>query len=269
MKTIIYFLSAGPIVYCVALAYLYFTQTAAVFPANSMNSVRPVAPIEGEITISLTANDGTKLAGRMFKPNNWDGDTIIAFHGNAHNPIGYVRFLNNTFPTKQTVAFFYRSYGESEGIPSKNLVLSDALSIFDKIVTDHKPKQVFLSGVSLGSSVASYVASNRKVNGLFLITPIDSVLNLAKAKYPYFPIKYLLRENFDNISSLKSVEVPTVLIQGRDDNTVPQKPHGLLVQNTIKNLVHHHIEPNVEHGELLDLPEMSPVMQKGFEKINN
>jgi pimeloyl-ACP methyl ester carboxylesterase len=60
------------------------------------------------------------------------------------------------------------------------------------------PAHVVLMGRSLGSGVAVHVAAKRKVGGVILVTPLDSLVNVARAHYPIFPVGLMLKHRFDS-----------------------------------------------------------------------
>src|SRR5262245_62679558 len=83
----------------------------------------------------------------------------------------------------------YRGYGESDGNPSETTLFGDALAVFDALAS--RPEidraRIVLVGRSLGSGVATYVASERPVAAVVLISPYDSMTAIARRHYPWLP----------------------------------------------------------------------------------
>jgi len=104
----------------------------------------------------------------------------------------------------------YRGYGASEGSPSERALFADALLVLDALRErpDVDPARVALVGRSLGSGVATYVAANRPVAGVALVSPYDSVTALARRQFPWLPIELLLRHPFDSRSRGKGMPKP-------------------------------------------------------------
>ena len=114
----------------------------------------------------------------------------------------------------------YRGYGDSSGRPSEQGILADALTVFDWVVAEHgvDPREVVLMGRSLGTGVAVHVASRRRVGALILVTPFDSLTNVAKAIYPFLPVERLLRHRFDSLALAPALDTPMLaMIAGRDE----------------------------------------------------
>jgi len=119
----------------------------------------------------------------------------------------------------------YRGYGDSQGKPSQKTLCRDALHIVDTIAArDTIPMDhIVLMGRSLGSGVAVYVASQRPVRGLILVTPFDSLLNVARHHYPLLPVRLLLKHPFDSATLAPAIKIPALFLIGREDTIIPNK----------------------------------------------
>jgi len=148
---------------------------------------------------------------------------VVVFHGNA----GYA--LHRTYIADGFEAlagenswsvylFEYPGYGARPGEPSEKLFQTAAATAVSSLFGDHE--QLFLVGESIGSGVASHLARrfSEKIDGLLLITPFTSLVDVGKKHYPIFPIDLLLRERFDNRAALSHYHGPVAfLIAGRDE----------------------------------------------------
>ena len=76
-------------------------------------------------------------------------------------------------------------------------------------------------GRSLGSAVASYVASKRPVAKLALVTPFDSMANVAQAHYPWLPVRWLLQDKYDQAAYLRRYQGPLLVVRAGRDDVVP------------------------------------------------
>ena len=90
----------------------------------------------------------------------------------------------------------YRGYGFSTGVSTEATLYRDALKLYDSVKSKHT--RISLGGRSLGTAVATYVAAYREVSKLALITPFDSIVNVAQGKYPVYPVHLLLHDTFDS-----------------------------------------------------------------------
>jgi pimeloyl-ACP methyl ester carboxylesterase len=97
------------------------------------------------------------------------------------------------------------------------------MRIYDTIARrpEVDPNRIALFGRSLGSGVAVYLAKHRKVAGVVLVSPFDSVTRLARRNLPFVPVDSLLKHPFDSLSLAPSIEVPMVMIVGGADRVIP------------------------------------------------
>ena len=82
---------------------------------------------------------------------------------------------------------------------------------------------IILYGESLGTGVATELASNNKFAGVILESPFTSIADAAKIYYPYLPINILLKDRYDSKNKIKKINSPILIMHGKKDNIVPQK----------------------------------------------
>jgi fermentation-respiration switch protein FrsA (DUF1100 family) len=113
----------------------------------------------------------------------------------------------------------YRGYGKSEGTPSEKGLQQDAEAAYDWIVAaGYAPKQIVIHGESLGTAVATYLAARRGSAGLILEAPMTSAKAVAGRVVPW--IGPLFVSGYDNMSRIKDVHVPLLIIHGDGDEVI-------------------------------------------------
>ncbi|KFL34205.1 MULTISPECIES: alpha/beta fold hydrolase [unclassified Sulfurospirillum] len=247
--------------YAVAMGYLYFTQNAQLFPAHL---IEKQAQISGENIerLSLHVSADAVLDGVLRTDAQSDAGLILYFGGNADDATHFVLHVK-VLQGYDVVAFNYRGYVESTGEPSEQAFFEDALKIYD---TYAKGRKVVVIGRSLGTGVATYLASKRVVDGLVLITPYDSILSLAKLKYPFFPVDLLLKNKFESVNYLPLVKAQIAVIEVEHDTIIPRYHlEKLLEVMPIKPL--HVIFSNTTHGDVLEHPAFTKELQTILGKI--
>jgi pimeloyl-ACP methyl ester carboxylesterase len=106
-------------------------------------------------------------------------------------------------------------------------LLSDAIALFDFARQRHT--RVSVIGQSLGSGVAVHVAAARQVGQLVLITPYDSIENVAKAHFPLFPVSLLIKEKYNAAARVGSINRPTLVLLAEQDEVIPRARSEALV----------------------------------------
>ncbi|HEU4372971.1 MAG TPA: alpha/beta hydrolase [Telluria sp.] len=144
---------------------------------------------------------------------------LIYFGGNAEDVSASLPSFASAFPDRAIYMLHYRGYGGSAGKPSEASLHADALALFDKVRRDHA--DIALVGRSLGSGVAVRVAGERPASRLILVTPYDSIEELAARQFPYFPVRWLLTDKFESWRYAPAIRVPTLLLQAERDEVIP------------------------------------------------
>jgi pimeloyl-ACP methyl ester carboxylesterase len=144
---------------------------------------------------------------------------VLYFGGNAEDVSRSVATLRTAFPDAALYALNYRGYGGSTGEPGEQAFYADALALFDIAHRDHA--SVAVVGRSIGSGVATYLASQRDVDRLVLVTPFDSMLNVVRERYWMFPIALLLRDVYDSAARADDIDAPVLMLLAEQDSVVP------------------------------------------------
>jgi pimeloyl-ACP methyl ester carboxylesterase len=92
---------------------------------------------------------------------------------------------------------------------------------FDSVHASHA--DVTAMGRSLGSGVAVQLAAARPVRGLVLVTPFDSLVNLAKEYFRWLPVRLLLRDRFDSLRYVPDLSAPVLIVIAAEDEIVPMR----------------------------------------------
>ena len=121
------------------------------------------------------------------------------------------------------MAFDYRGFGNSPGVPSEEGLYADASAAYAHLVREQgvPPSRIILAGRSLGAAVAVDLATRVDAAGLLLFAPIDSVPDAAARVYPFAPVRLLARHRFDTAAKAGTIAEPVVTFFGRRDQYMP------------------------------------------------
>lgn len=174
----------------------------------------------------LAAADGTKLHAWWIPSPDKDAKfTFLAFHGNASNianRAGVYEFLRST--PANVLALEYRGYGHSEGKPSESGMYRDADAAYQYLVDDRKidPKTIISFGQSLGTAVASNLASRRPVGAVVLEAPFPSAPVLARKMFWFLPgIHFFVLGQLDTAARLQEARTPLLVVHCTQDRVIP------------------------------------------------
>jgi pimeloyl-ACP methyl ester carboxylesterase len=190
----------------------------------------------GAERLSVDTADKHKLAG-IFIPADRKArhrTLILGFGGNGWNSQDVAEYLHELFPDDEVVAFHYRGYAPSTGSPSAEALIADAPLVYDFAVERLKPARIVAVGFSIGSGIAAQLATRRKLNGLILVTPFDSLKAVAQSMFPWLPIGPFFDHEIDAASALSAVETPVALIAAERDEIVAAERTQVLREHVRK-----------------------------------
>jgi pimeloyl-ACP methyl ester carboxylesterase len=200
------------------LAWL-FQDRMLFFPQSRQTSLAFHPNVE-ELTIA--AADGTKLRGWFVNGTGSPAPLVIYFGGNAEE-VSWLAGVAERFDGWSLLLVNYRGYGDSEGRPGEKALFEDALAIHDyaKRRSDVNPARIVAMGRSLGSGVAVHLAASRALRGVILVSPYDSMVEVARRHYPFLPVSLILRHRFDSLSRAPQIDAPMLCLVAKEDRIVP------------------------------------------------
>ncbi len=181
----------------------------------------------------LKTDDHATINALHFKVKNPKG-VILYFHGNAGDLSRWGK-VTEYFVAKQydVLVMDYRTYG---GILSEQAFYKDAQYCYDYLLKQYSEDQITLYGRSLGTGIASYVASKNKPKQLVLETPYYSILDVAEHRFSMFPLEKLLKYHFPTFKYLPKTSCLVTILHGTDDSIVPYASGKKLLGLDIDNL---------------------------------
>lgn len=149
--------------------------------------------------------------------------TIVVWHGNGGTALDRVFYVETLADLGYRVILAeYPSYGGRPGELGEESFVYDAVETV-RLAHDQFGAPLFLLGESLGCGVAAAVAREAPVAiaGIVLLTPWDTLAAIARAKFPFLPVRLLLTDTYDNIANLESFSGRIAVIGAGRDEIVP------------------------------------------------
>lgn len=221
-------------VYLAFVLLVYFNQSHLVYFPEKQIGNTPEAIGLGYTAVNIATGDGETLHGWWVPVGDAKG-TVLFFHGNAGNISHRINYLTMF---KQlgynTLLFDYRGYGRSSGTPSESGTYLDAQAAWRYLIEIQgiSPERIVLFGESLGGAVAAWLAVREQPGLLVLASTFTSVPDLAAEIYPFLPVRWISRFDYNTLESLQSITCPVFIAHSPQDEIIPYRHGQRLFQAT-------------------------------------
>ena len=237
-------------VYLMAVAALFSFQRQLIY-YPSRNAPSPAeAGFEGASEHVLTALDGTSIR-LWFAPAAPGAATVLYFQGKGGEIADRPRRWAAYRAAGLGVAFLsYRGYGGSDGAPNEVGLHQDADAALAWLLTQGIPAhRIAVIGESLGTGVATRLAADHPVGALILEAPYTSLADVAARRFPWAPVRVLIRDTFPSLDHISAVTEPLLILHGTADTRVPTEMGKALYAAAVgpKELV---LFPGIGHVDL-------------------
>jgi pimeloyl-ACP methyl ester carboxylesterase len=176
---------------------------------------------------------------------------VIFFHGNAEDinlafeMLSHIRFTLSI----NVIAPEFPGYGIYSGYPKEEQLFQDSLSVYDYMTKELNipSNNIIIFGRSLGTSVGTFLASQRPATALVLISPLLSIRYVVKDMLGKF-VSYAVRDRFKNYEMIEQVQFPILIIHGQNDSLIKYY-HATELYNRSKAPCELILPENMDHNE--------------------
>lgn len=237
--------------YLLLCATLFFAQRTLIYFPQPRAMTPPA-------TLRLAIEDIELEVSARPRPGS---NALIYFGGNAEDVSLNLPDFLVAFPRHALYLMHYRGFGGSGGTPSQEALQRDALALFDRVQAEHSCVAVI--GRSLGSSIAVHLASQRPVDHLVLVTPFDSLTEVAAGAMRWLPVRWLLRDRYEAYREAPDISVPTLLVNAGDDEIIPRDRSEALYQAFRPGVATQLTIPHRGHNDISWSPLYLPALRRG------
>ena len=210
------------LIYFFIIIFTYFFQRSLLYhpTENNYSEDKILVSIE---KVSIKTNDNLKLLG-WYKNNNLSKyKTVLFLHGNAGTLENRIHKINHF--KKINVNFLlvaWRGFSGNKGKPTEKGLYEDARSAVKWLEEKGiRKNNIILYGESLGTGVVTEIAQNENFAGVILESPFTSMIDVGKDKYPFLPVKILLKDKYESDKKIKNIKSPVLIMHGKVDKIVP------------------------------------------------
>jgi len=211
------------VIYILVVSYVYFNQVGMIFQSARLPKDFKFDYQQKFEELNIKSFDGINLNGLLFKAENSKG-LIFYLHGNAgtletwgkiakvYTKLGYDIFILD-----------YRSFGKSEGeIENEEQLNKDVSVVYKKMLERYPENKIIITGYSIGSGLATILASHNKPKALILQAPYYSFTELSSSRVPFFP-NFMKKFSLETSDYLPKIKAPIYIFHGMGDQLIPFK----------------------------------------------
>jgi len=210
------------------LIYIFILFSTYIFQRNLLYHPKENNYYGDEISVAiekikiLTSNK-IELVGWYHKKNINNFKTILFLHGNAGSLENRIHKLNHFKEMEiNFLIIAWRGFSGNKGKPTENGLYEDARSAIRWLKLQGVDKEnIILYGESLGTGVVTEIAQNENFAGIILESPFTSMIDAGKDKYPFLPVRFLLKDKYESDKKIKNIKSPILVMHGKIDNIVP------------------------------------------------
>ena len=172
---------------------------------------------------NMELKPGVVINGLHFKVDKPKG-VVFYLKGNSKNIKGWGKFaVDFTLHGWDVIMMDYRGFGKSTGKMTQQGMKDDVQAVYERIKSNVDEKYIVVYGRSLGTGLATKIASVNNPRMLILACPYFSISNNIKRYLPFIPLGLVLRYSMPTHKWMKYVKCPVKIIHGTNDKVIPMK----------------------------------------------
>lgn len=245
------------LLYLLLLLILFLLQRSLIYFPEKHSLVRQQELVE-RLNLKFWPSTDNYLGFTAKSMSSAGKGTVVVFHGNAGSAIHRNYYFNALERLGyRVIVAEYPGYGARKGTPSESTLISDGIETVKQAQNDFGGP-VFLWGESLGSGVVAGIVQSGQleIKGIVLMTPFDSLANVAQHHYWFFLAKWLIRDRFNNIKRLRGYSGNTAILIAESDQIIPNK-HSLNLLNSLHYRKRLWAFKNADHNSLPLGPDLT------------
>ena len=253
MTALVILVGLGIALYGTFAAGMYLYQRRLIYRPDRVEVELDVAVQMGGRWIRAASADGLETRHLLCGPLD-RRPVVVFFHGNAgHAGHRAEKAAALCAAGVSVLVVGYRGFGGNPGRPSEDGIYSDARGALDWLArAGVDPNRTVLYGESLGTGVASKMAEEGRGAALILEAPFTSITDIARSRYWYLPVDFLLRDRFDTVGRMPRIDLPVLILHGDQDAIVPVD-HGRTIARSAVGPMEIVVFPGGGHTDLYDI----------------
>ena len=210
------------VIYIVCGIALYFLQEKFLFRPKKLpagHKFNFAAPFK---EINLAINKEKNLSIVQFTvPDSVCKGVVLYFHGNRQNIERYAPFAKNFTKNHYEVWMMdYPGFGKSTGERNERILYDDAMQLYKMARARFSKDSIILYGKSIGTGIASQLASIRDCKKLILETPYYSIDAMMRQYAFMYPMNWMTNYHIPTYQYFENITAPITIFHGTRDGVI-------------------------------------------------
>lgn len=174
--------------------------------------------------VNIPYKEGSNLNIIQFETSKPVRGVVLYFHGNRKN-IGWYAGFAPMFTDHGYEVWMpdYPGYGKSTGELTEKVLYDYARQVYKLAARKYGRDSIIIFGKSMGTGLATYLASRERCRRVILETPYYSLSSVAAHFFPIYPVEQMIRIKIPSWQYLAEVKDTVSILHGTDDGVVPYR----------------------------------------------
>ena len=210
------------LIYFLILIFTYIFQRNLLYHPKENNYFGDKLIVSIE-KVKIKTQDNIELLSWYHNKDAVKYKTILFLHGNAGSLENRIHKINHFMNMNiNFLLISWRGFSGNEGKPTEEGLYEDARSAIEWLKNKGiNENNIIVYGESLGTGITTEISQNKNFAGLILESPFTSMIDAGKDKYPYLPVKFLLKDKYESDKKIKNIKSPILVMHGKVDKIVP------------------------------------------------
>ncbi len=209
-------------VYLLVLLGVFFLQDDFLYYPSKRPLPDPAIIAPSYQKVQIKTQDNLDLVA-WYAPAKKGKPTLLEMQGNADSLYYRLQLAQPYLDAGWGIFLLgYRGFSGNPGkITEKGLYL-DANAAWNYLIQHQVNNHcIILYGTSLGTGVVVETALSHQAAALVLQSPYTSIPAVAQLHYPFFPMRWIMKGQYNSLAKIKNVHTPVLILHGKKDQLIP------------------------------------------------
>jgi uncharacterized protein len=248
------------LIYAVIGIALYYLQDKLLFSPVAVKPDHVYEFGQPYKEVNIPYDEESNLNIIQFTTDTTVKGVVLYFHGNRQNVTWYAKHAKHfTGRGYEVWMMDYPGFGKSTGEFTEQRLYDWALLTYKLARKRFSPDSIIIYGRSLGTGIATQLASVRDCKHLFLETPYYNLPSVVGQWAPIYPVNTMIKYKIPTYQYIQKVTAPITIFHGTKDRVIWYS-NAKRLQRFLKPGDKFETIQGGSHNDLTTFPEFKPLL---------